>query len=724
MKKTALAIVLAVFCFCFCGCGSNSSEPTETAKTAKLTLHFDFGDSTEERVRASDISFIAKAQQKKVEWIHGWLTSATHPENNHDFHVDFGNDIPCQTLIVEPGDYQIWIGAYANFDEQGKYTFCLFSDEKAVNLKSGENSENIILELSEFQPITVTLPSPVFPEDIIEAKGKSAFWEMGTGEFCSCLFPFANLTVAVGSISLGVTELKIYFKDKIYSVAPEKMIDSLLFDESIILAEYPFTTVATTILDIGIPDNKVVAGTANLAVLKFQAPEDINTDTLYVAKKGTSDNDISEVTLISEDVVVGKSEIVHNHACFYFLNGSLVVPKGTIFTLLADVSTAAGDGNKFSFEILAADNPNLCPLKQVAPEFTVVPQGVLSVEKTGDSPSSAIVLAGSTGNVFTSVKISAKGEDIGINSLTLCVSGIIGEYRDVANVAIYEDATLLAQAAIPSTGYYIFSFSPEGLVILNGKSKVITVRVDMSTIDPVNDNAPGTDGADVKIVLSDIKATGMISCASPDINSLPVESSPMFLHASRPIVECSSSWNSMGAATTLSNGYCNLFNFRVTADYSGGEVLLNKIGLKFQFSSPDIKIGDITIRDQEGYHLNYGSPVCEGESCLCGFPLNNPDFDVAGEGEECIEIAPGQSKIFYVWAKITGAKTGSFISTTLLGDDASGAIGTAGKTAKQANFVWSDNYQQKSLVSATAHYQWYNGYLIPGLEELPYTIEY
>lgn len=739
MKRTLVtivilmtAVILAVFCCFCCGCGGNSSfseEPTEitqTGKTAKLILHLDFGDSSEERAKASDTSFVAKAQQKKVKWVSGWLTSTDHPEN--DYYLcqnldESGNQIE---LMVEPGEYQLWLGAYTNFGERGEFTFILFKGEKNVTLQSGENSESVALELSTFQPVVLVLPEAT--ESEVKVKGK-CFWSESPSaeEFNSCFFYLTDQTRVVGDIPLNATEIKVCFKDKIYSIAPEKMINSLLFDESIIaLSEYPFIIAATAVLNVGIPNNKVVAWTTGLAVLKFEALENANVDHLHIALNGLED-DIEETTLIADNKVIATSAVAHGHACFYFPSQSLVISKGTIFTLLADVSTAAGSGNKFSFEVKAIDNPDLCLLKQVGPEFTIIKQGTLLVE-TEWNPPSTIVLAGSTANIFTSIRLTAKGEDIMIDSLKVSVSDGnlcgIGEYRDISNIAIYNGAKLLAQAAISSTGYYTFNFSKGNLQILEGvqNAKVLTIKADMAAIDPVVDNAPGTAGADVKIILSsDIKATGMISSTSPDINSLPMESNPMILRASQPIVECSSSWNSLGAATALTNGYCNLFNFKVTADYNGSEVLLNKIGLKFQVS-PDVKISNITIRDQEGYHLNYGSPICEGESCTVGFSLNNPDYDVA-EGEESIEIPSGQSKTFFVWATVIGAKTGSSISTTLLGDNTCDTAGTAREMAIKANFVWSDNYQQKSLTDAPNHSQWYNGYLVPGLDST-YAISY
>lgn len=728
MRKTLVALVLTVFCcfcfcFCFCGCGDDSSsESTETiqaGKTARLILHLDFGNSSEERAKASDTSFVAEAQQKKVKWVSGWLTSTTHPEK---IRIDFGNDSPRQAeFIVEPGEYDLWVGAYTSFGERGEYTFCLFKGKKNVILQSGENSESIALKLSTFQPVVLVLPEAT--ESEVKMKGK-CFWSEppSAEEFNSCFFYFTE-TKVVGDIPLNATEIKVCFKDKIYSIAPEKMINSLLFDESIIvLSEYPFITAATAVLNVGILDNKVVAGTSNLDVLKFQTLENANVDHLHIALNGT-ESDIEEVTLIADNEIIGKSSIAHGHACFYFLNQSLIISKGTIFTLLADIPISANSENKFSFEVRTVDNPDLCPLKQVGPEFTTIQRGTLLVE-TAWNPLSTIVLAGSTNNVFTSIRLITEGEDVGLDSLTLRISGVVGEYHDVANVAIYDGAKLLAQAAIPSTGYYTFNFSKGNLQILEGvqNAKVLTIKADMATIDPVVDNAPGTSGADVKITLSDIKATGMISNISPDISSLSVESSPMILRSSRPIVECSSPWNSLGTATALTNGNICLFAFKVFVDASGGEVLLNKIGLKF-LSDSSIKISNITIKDQNDDIVNYGSPVCESESCMCGFSLNNPDYDVS-RGEESIEIPSGQSKTFYVWATVIGAKTGSSISTTLLGDNTCDTAGTAREMAMKANFVWSDNYQQKSLTDAPSCSQWYNGHLVPGLRELPYIIFY
>ncbi|MCG2809518.1 MAG: hypothetical protein L6275_04245, partial [Candidatus Portnoybacteria bacterium] len=220
------------------------------------------------------------------------------------------------------------------------------------------------------------------------------------------------------------------------------------------------------------------------------------------------------------------------------------------------------------------------------PTLTSAASGTLTIETSGN-PSSVIYLAGTAGNVFTNVNLAAKYEDLKVNNLIVYVgdgsyefNAGSGEYRDVTNVSLYDGATLLKSASIPSTGKYTFEFDAGELTIPKGGSKTITVKADMSTINPDTGDAPGTANADLKIGFGGtdgVKTTGSASnteVTGTNESYRSSTSSAMVLRVSKPVVTLPTSSNTLGAASKLANGSIVLYAYKVTADASGGDVLL------------------------------------------------------------------------------------------------------------------------------------------------------
>jgi len=126
------------------------------------------------------------------------------------------------------------------------------------------------------------------------------------------------------------------------------------------------------------------------------------------------------------------------------------------------------------------------------------------------------------------------------------------------------------------------------------------------------------------------------------------------------------------------------------------------------------------------------------------FTFNNPDFDVTGcTNTEALKVPSGESRTFKVYGTISGASANENFTTFLVGDLAttSADVNTdntasgfypapnADLSSVRSNFIWSDNYQNKSMegvdgnnVTSTA--QWYNGHLVPGLGNVVSTTAY
>jgi len=401
------------------------------------------------------------------------------------------------------------------------------------------------------------------------------------------------------------------------------------------------------------------------------------------------------------------------------------------------------------------------------PTLTSAASGTLTVETEGN-PSSAIMLAGTTGNVFTNVKLSARYEDLRVDNLIVYVGNGLYSfntaetdyYNDIASVSLYDGTTLLKSASIPSTGYYTFEFDVNALTIPKSGSKTITVKADMSTIDPDVANAPGTANSDLKIGFGGtdgVKTTGSASNSEvTDTNEdyRSSTSSAMVLRVSKPTVTLPTSSNSLGAATTLANGNVVLYAYKITADASGGDVLLYRNTFVVATSGTSMTVDSLRIVDEDG---NTVGAVSTPDDCGSDgayeywdtFTFNSPDVD-NGDVGEAIKIAAGTSETFKLYGTITGAASGENFTTFLVGDTASTsdqvnsinyalATNTEGwaipngdlsnMLGGKSNFIWSDNYSNKSITgtgynNATSAAQWYNGHLVPGLSNVVSTTAY
>ncbi len=448
----------------------------------------------------------------------------------------------------------------------------------------------------------------------------------------------------------------------------------------------------------------------------------------------------------------------------FALSEPLIIPAGGQVTvqLKGDIesSATATDSSQFGITCSAAvtaygkaTGDTITPTVTASDgaTLTYLSSGTLTISTSGN-PSTALVVAGSTGNEMDKIRLKAKYEDLDLDKLKIFVTdgGLggtnTGNYQDIISVSIYDGSNLLASHSIPSTGYYEFIFDTGTITIPAGGEKILTVKADFSTIDPDNDNAPGTAAADVKVGIGGtdgIKTTGVQS--NVEITSETYQgstSSAMILHKSRPTVTYSETGADLGAATSLQTGSQKIFAFKVSAD-SANEVLLYRA--TFAIATSGCEVNEVSIKDEDGNVVGAASgPVGDDGYHYYTTTFDNPDIS-AGGSKEAIEIPAGDSKTFYVWGTVADVSTGDYVSVTMLGDTAtstsadigttaSGGSKTAGNVAdgysanNQGNFVWSDNVCDKGLdtdgANATAYGQWYNGYAVNGLGFSPTTSAY
>ncbi len=500
-----------------------------------------------------------------------------------------------------------------------------------------------------------------------------------------------------------------------------------------------------------------------------QSGSDVNNLTLYANGKALSP--IKDQT----DISGGKLT--------FALSEPIIVPKGgqVDVQLKGDIASDSTTGGYVQVGITSASDiiaygkttgDSVTPdvVADAGAKLSYVENGTLTISTTSNPPA-GIVIAGSTGNVMTKVKLKAKYEDLDLNKLRVYVANggqngtNPGDYQDIVNVSIYDGSTLIASHSIPSTGYYEFSFDKGTVVIPKGGEKILTIKADISTIDPDVDNAPGTAAANIVVGIggvNGIKTTGNQS--NLEIKGVSEiyygsTSSPMTVHVTQPTVTYSESGDSLGAATSLTNGAIKLFAFKVSADASG-DVLLYRVSFKIA-TTGNVDVDHVYLQDDNGNIVSASADTTltynSNGVAYYTTTFNNPDISV-GNTKEALDIAAGSSKTYTLWGVVSGAASGDNVSVTLLGDNESeltqSQVGTTANGGQRVdvvegtyvptdgklnyadyfipfdrgNFIWSDNVDDKGIdtdgANATSYAQWYNGYEVNGLGTTPTTTSY
>ncbi len=510
-----------------------------------------------------------------------------------------------------------------------------------------------------------------------------------------------------------------------------------------------------------------------------------NTNALTIYVDGVAQSPVNDA--IASNAAAAKSST-------FALDEALVIEKGASVTveLRGDKTTIASDdtenwgirgnsivaygadtGTSFEESVTADDGPTL----------TNAAKGILSVD-IDTRPTSAIVLTGSTDNTFAGVAFSSLYEDARLDNLTVHIEdggyefSSSSNYADVKEVCLYHDGDYLTGdrsgscGSIPSSGTKAFEFSVGDLDVAAGTNEIITIKADMPVLTTTI-NQPSYASADIKLGFggaNSIQFTGKSS--NSELTGASYESyndstsSYMVLYNSKPTVTVASSADSLDAATTLTDGVQPIFAFKVSADASGGDVLLYRATFHLSTSSGSgINIKSCYVKYSGD---DYGSKIkaaanpfyyVDDDQMLYTATFDNPNFDITGATtDEAIKIGAGSFETFRLYCTVSGASAaGENVSTFLVGDTAStsanvGYTNCANNTggtcsggfhpqqtavldapdlsaASTSNFIWSDNWLGKSISAsgqsnATSSAMWYNGYLVPGMEKSVTTTAY
>lgn len=472
--------------------------------------------------------------------------------------------------------------------------------------------------------------------------------------------------------------------------------------------------------------------------------EDVRVTTIAIAASSSAATNLRlYANGVAMDPINAKPASTDDGATTTFaLSEPLIITKGTKTTVelkgYIESSATANDSSEFGITSNAAvtaygkSTGNTITVAVSADNgavLTYLASGTLTISTTAN-PAAAIVVAGSTGNTMTKVRLQAKNENLDLNTLRIYVadggvSGATGNYQDVTGVSIYDGSTLIASGTIPAAGYYDFTFAKNTVTIPKGGEKVLTVKADFSTINPDTDNAPGTASADVAIGIGGtdgIKTTGVSS--NTEITGATYEiyqastSSGMVLHVTRPTVTYSTTSSSLGAATKLTNGSVALFAFKVAAD-AAGEVLLYATSFNIT-TTTGVTVSALYLKDQDGNTVGASASPVPVAGVITYQPTFNSPVVSNGDLGEALQIPAGSERTYTLWGTVAGADTGDYVATTLE-SDTTHLIGTAAaQVTATYNFIWSDNVYADDIYgtgtdNATTSSQWYNGTYVNGL---------
>ncbi|MBU2579499.1 hypothetical protein KKF19_00795 [Patescibacteria group bacterium] len=380
------------------------------------------------------------------------------------------------------------------------------------------------------------------------------------------------------------------------------------------------------------------------------------------------------------------------------------------------------------------------------PTMTSAASGTLTINLDSGTPSSKIVTAGETVEVAR-IKLTASNENIDVTQLVLNLQDggtangtVAGDSDDVTMFYLYKagESTAFASGNI-STGQTTrtWSFSKGILQVPKDSTAGLVIYV-KAKLAGIGTGQTGASGADIKVGLGGtdgIKGYGAASGSEASETYTQSTSSAMTLHLAQPKV----SLNTLSATALQSSAV--MFDFNIandtteaiavsqlnfwTATSGGGDINVNGAYLQAKLS------GETSYSTVSAG--NDGTMVNDNSTWAESFHYDLHGKNTATQTFMPYVVPAGDTARFQLMVgTITGldATTGESISTYLCGDTATTTAEAAVvlnnsnsySEDNQGNFVWSDLWSNNSTHygansnATTTVAQWWNGYLIEGLQ--------
>jgi len=330
-------------------------------------------------------------------------------------------------------------------------------------------------------------------------------------------------------------------------------------------------------------------------------------------------------------------------------------------------------------QILVNDSPSAA-LSPATLSVTLAPE---------DAENSAgRITGGASGVVLAKFKLSASGEELKVSKMYF---GVV-ESAPINTLSLY-DGTVLVGGPV-AVGTYGADFAGMNFVVGKDSSKILTVKASLNTVGQA---APS--GTRVFVAFTDNPGTfeargtasGSTAFITKNTGSGMVQGPYKYFHKSKPVVSATSL-----PSTSLYNGPVVLSRVTISAD-NAGDVAVKRITFNVS-PTQGMTIDAPTLtqvgQGSSGYAAETSLRTCIGGT-YCSFTL-----DLHQE----IVIAAGASKTFEFRANVTGATSGSSVSTSV-------GVGDI--------FHWSD-------ISAVPHSMttpdWFAGDMVKALPTEPQTL--
>lgn len=483
---------------------------------------------------------------------------------------------------------------------------------------------------------------------------------------------------------------------------------------------------------------------ANVQLDAQQSGEDLRVSQVKLRSSGSGSlSNLSSCQVYNGSTVLNTGSnvlttIVSGANTFNFDN-NITVPKGTLVTLTLKCNLAAGATGTYQFDLNASDTITATGVTS-GTSLTVTPTaasgGTMTVNTStlnatldSSSPSYTVAANGTTGVTVGVLRFTTTNEAINLNKIALqldpsastTIASASSTPSDVTMVSLWDGSTQVGSATFTGVSRYATSSLSSIVSIPKDSYKLITVKVDLPTLNSqagVGNNPK--PGALVKVDFDDSDPTGTqgtgvdsgttinaAATASGDTASAGIrvfKSYPVFTYST--------------TGGNLTNGALDLLTLNVQAN-SSGEIQLNK--LIFSIATTTVTVTSPTFSGPSG-NVGASAPTITGLSSS-NSGVVTVTFDSTSNTADKT-IGAGQTKTYTLRGTVTGlTTTAGSISVALKADTSYPALDDASLTGRPlmgntsdtgiaaSNIIWSPN---STTTSATTNNDWTNAYGLGG----------
>ena len=460
---------------------------------------------------------------------------------------------------------------------------------------------------------------------------------------------------------------------------------------------------------------------ANIQLDASQSGEDIRINSLPV--NFTNVTGVTSCALYNGATAINTGSNIVNPAATgisnFTFDNSLVIPKLTVVTLAVKCNLSSAASGNYTTGVITSgtqtysatgvqsgnsltNNSNLTASPGNSGTQTVGTSSIV-VSTDSSSPSYTIVAGGTTGVTVGALKFRATGEDMSLTDLGLVGNANIA--TDVASARVYNGATQVGTVTFTSSGLIATSTLSTPVTLTKDTDVTLTIKADLANI---TGQAGGTSNAGdtVTINYSGARATGMNSGSTIYATGSSAVAGAR-LEKTYPSVALVTL-----PSTSISSG--RLMRFSITAN-AGGPVGVNQLTFQFATSTglsyTNLNVNVYTTSGFSGTPNDAPNGLFNASPITGTSTASNIKFVASNTSSGALQIPTGTTYYFELTGSVTGAVSGSSITTTLLGDTAY-VRGATSTLDGARNFVWSPN---STTTSSFGSADFTTGYGVPGL---------